>query len=50
MAIRVLKGNGINSALINFAGNIYAYGTPPERFMGYRPAAPTQERGTPWFI
>ena len=29
MAIRVLKGNGINSALINFAGNIYAYGTPP---------------------
>ncbi|MDV5121196.1 MAG: FAD:protein FMN transferase [Candidatus Scalindua sp.] len=31
MAIRVLKGNGINSALINFAGNIYAYGTPPEK-------------------
>jgi FAD:protein FMN transferase len=29
MALRVLKGNGINSALINFAGNIYAYGTPP---------------------
>ena len=29
MAIRVLRGNGINSALINFAGNIYAYGTPP---------------------
>lgn len=29
MAIRVLKGNGINSALINFAGNIYAFGTPP---------------------
>ena len=31
MAIRVLKGNGINSALINFAGNIYAYGAPPEK-------------------
>ena len=31
MATRVLKGNGINSALINFAGNIYAYGTPPGR-------------------
>jgi len=31
MAARVLKGNGINSALINFAGNIYAYGTPPEK-------------------
>ncbi len=31
MAIRVLKGNGANSALINFAGNIYAYGTPPEK-------------------
>jgi len=31
MATRVLKGNGINSALINFAGNIYAYGTPPEK-------------------
>lgn len=29
MATRVLKGNGINSALINFAGNIYAYGMPP---------------------
>ena len=29
MAVRVLKGNGINSVLINFAGNIYAYGTPP---------------------
>ena len=29
MATRVLKGNGINSALINFAGNIYAYGAPP---------------------
>jgi thiamine biosynthesis lipoprotein ApbE len=29
MATRILKGNGINSALINFAGNIYAYGTPP---------------------
>jgi thiamine biosynthesis lipoprotein ApbE len=29
MAARVLKGNGINSALMNFAGNIYAYGTPP---------------------
>ena len=31
MATRVLKGNGINSALINFAGNIYAYGAPPEK-------------------
>lgn len=29
MALRVLKGNRIHSALINFAGNIYAYGTPP---------------------
>ncbi|MFQ5712624.1 MAG: FAD:protein FMN transferase [Candidatus Scalinduaceae bacterium] len=29
MATRILKGNGIRSALINFAGNIYAYGTPP---------------------
>jgi thiamine biosynthesis lipoprotein len=29
MAARVLKQNGINSALINFAGNIYAFGTPP---------------------
>ena len=29
MAIRVLQGNRIHSALINFAGNIYAYGTPP---------------------
>ena len=28
-AIKVLKQNGINSALINFAGNIYTYGTPP---------------------
>ncbi|WP_162532327.1 FAD:protein FMN transferase [Candidatus Scalindua japonica] len=27
----VLKQNGINSALINFAGNIYTFGTPPER-------------------
>jgi thiamine biosynthesis lipoprotein ApbE len=25
----VLKLNGINSALINFAGNIYTFGTPP---------------------
>ena len=25
----VLKQNGINSALINFAGNIYTFGTPP---------------------
>ncbi|MFQ5686732.1 MAG: FAD:protein FMN transferase [Candidatus Scalindua sp.] len=31
MALRVLKGNRIHSALINFAGNIYAYGTPPEK-------------------
>ncbi len=31
MAARVLKQNGINSALINFAGNIYAFGTPPEK-------------------
>ena len=31
MATRILKGNGINSALINFAGNIYAYGTPPRK-------------------
>ncbi|MCP4269858.1 MAG: FMN-binding protein [Candidatus Brocadiaceae bacterium] len=30
-ATKVLKQNGINSALINFAGNIYAYGTPPEK-------------------
>ena len=30
-AVRVLKGSGIKSALINFAGNIYAYGRPPER-------------------
>jgi thiamine biosynthesis lipoprotein ApbE len=29
MATRVLKQNGINSALINFAGNIYTFGTPP---------------------
>ncbi len=29
MATRILKGNMIRSALINFAGNIYAYGTPP---------------------
>lgn len=29
MATRILKGNRIKSALINFAGNIYAYGTPP---------------------
>jgi thiamine biosynthesis lipoprotein ApbE len=29
MATRILKGNRIRSALINFAGNIYAYGTPP---------------------
>jgi thiamine biosynthesis lipoprotein ApbE len=29
MAARVLKQNGINSALINFAGNIYTFGTPP---------------------
>ena len=29
MATRVLKQNGINSALINFAGNIYTMGTPP---------------------
>ena len=29
MAARVLKQNGISSALINFAGNIYAFGTPP---------------------
>jgi thiamine biosynthesis lipoprotein ApbE len=28
-AINVLKQNGINSALVNFAGNIYTYGTPP---------------------
>jgi thiamine biosynthesis lipoprotein len=28
-ATKVLKQNGINSALINFAGNIYTYGTPP---------------------
>ena len=28
-AISVLKQNGINSALINFAGNIYTFGTPP---------------------
>jgi thiamine biosynthesis lipoprotein ApbE len=28
-AASVLKQNGINSALINFAGNIYAFGTPP---------------------
>ncbi len=28
-AISVLKLNGINSALINFAGNIYTFGTPP---------------------
>ncbi len=28
-AVNVLKQNGINSALINFAGNIYAFGTPP---------------------
>jgi thiamine biosynthesis lipoprotein ApbE len=28
-ATRVLKQNGINAALINFAGNIYTYGTPP---------------------
>ncbi len=28
-AVKVLKGNGIDSALINFAGNIYTYGTPP---------------------
>jgi thiamine biosynthesis lipoprotein ApbE len=31
MATRILKGNRIRSALINFAGNIYAYGTPPGR-------------------
>jgi thiamine biosynthesis lipoprotein len=29
MAARVLKQNGISSALINFAGNIYTFGTPP---------------------
>ena len=29
IAAKVLKQNGINSALINFAGNIYTYGTPP---------------------
>ncbi|KHE90230.1 MAG: FAD:protein FMN transferase [Candidatus Scalindua rubra] len=29
MAAKVLKQNGINSALINFAGNIYTFGTPP---------------------
>jgi thiamine biosynthesis lipoprotein ApbE len=29
MATRILKGNRIRAALINFAGNIYAYGTPP---------------------
>jgi len=28
-AVSVLKQNGINSALINFAGNIYTFGTPP---------------------
>ena len=28
-AISVLKQNGISSALINFAGNIYTFGTPP---------------------
>ncbi|MFQ5965275.1 MAG: FAD:protein FMN transferase [Candidatus Scalinduaceae bacterium] len=28
-ATRILRKNGIKSALINFAGNIYAYGTPP---------------------
>ncbi len=28
-AIRMLRKNGINSTLINFAGNIYAYGIPP---------------------
>ena len=27
--ISVLKQNGISSALINFAGNIYTFGTPP---------------------
>jgi FAD:protein FMN transferase len=30
-ATKVLKANGIRSALINFAGNIYAYGTTPGR-------------------
>lgn len=29
IAAKVLKANGIRSALINFAGNIYAYGKPP---------------------
>jgi len=29
MAAKVLKQNGISSALINFAGNIYTFGTPP---------------------
>jgi FAD:protein FMN transferase len=29
IAAKVLKASGIRSALINFAGNIYAYGTPP---------------------
>ena len=28
-AVSVLKQNGISSALINFAGNIYTFGTPP---------------------
>ena len=28
-AVTVLKQNGISSALINFAGNIYTFGTPP---------------------
>ena len=28
-ALRILKEGGINAALINFAGNIYAYGAPP---------------------
>ena len=28
-AVSVLKLNGISSALINFAGNIYTFGTPP---------------------
>ena len=31
MAARVLKQNGIKSALINFSGNIYTFGVPPGR-------------------
>ncbi len=30
-AVSVLQQNGISSALINFAGNIYTFGTPPGR-------------------